>query len=82
MTAKPGELKAGWSRRERDILFDWGGQGATKADSHVLHSALCTTFPADRSLVAELEARGYDISTLRFSIRRKAASIQTEGGGS
>ena len=72
MKAKPGELKAGWNARERDIGFAWGGDGATKPDSRLLYGALAYKDVFEgKTLVQELEARGYDLTTLRFSIRRK-----------
>lgn len=72
MKAKPGEIKAGWNARERDVGFAWGGDGASKADSNLLYGALCfKSVLGDKTLVQELEARGYDLTTMRFSIRRK-----------
>lgn len=72
MRAKPGELKAYWNSRESDVDFAWGGEGATKPDGGMLCHALCEQKGLyDRTLVQELEHRGFDISTLRFSIRRK-----------
>ncbi|APX66264.1 hypothetical protein AV944_10985 [Sphingomonas sp. LK11] len=59
----------------------WGGQGADKSDARtVMHAMterrMAPTFPSlnyeERpSLVEELEARGYDITTLRFTIQKK-----------
>lgn len=66
-----------------DICTVAGGDGAIKADGAFLMHVL-TGCPADeikyggggfptwpyRSLLAELEARGYDLATLKFSIER------------
>lgn len=83
MAAKPGELKMYWSKRERDLMIDNGGGGACRADAHLLHSAICSErygpgmgvplghYVVDKSLADELKARGYDLSTLKFSIRKK-----------
>lgn len=83
MRAKPGELKMYWSKRERDLMIDNGGGGACRADAHLLHTAVCSErlatsidvplgqYVVEKSLVDELEARGYDLATLRLSIRLK-----------
>jgi hypothetical protein len=84
--AKPGELKAQWGKVEGevDLCFAWGGAGATKSDSALLQQVLANkrylpsfkgplgTYETENSLVEELEARGYDITTIRFSIQKKA----------
>lgn len=81
MSAKPGELKARWSHSESDLIFDWGGYGATKPDGALLCGTLCNKrleekFPEGgyhyvHSFAEELERRGYDLTTLKFSIRQK-----------
>lgn len=83
LRAKPGELKAQWGKASRwdgpDLCYAWGGGGAAKADAHLMHGV----FTMDRygfagyedrehSFLKELEARGYDITTFKFSIKRKA----------
>lgn len=79
MRARPGELKATWSRREEDINFDWGGSGAGKPDGHMLYGAICcVVLVGGKTLMQELEARGYDLTTLRFSIRQKPAVIRED----
>jgi hypothetical protein len=84
-TAKPGELKAAYGREDRhcspSLLYVWGGKGAQKPDARILGAAFEDkrqgyAFPSMAieqrpSLIEELEARGYDITTLRFSIRMK-----------
>ncbi len=73
-------LKAFWSKQEKDLVFHhpdyaWNGR--------LVHNAFCSERPRvdrsgdvdrvvfDKSFVAELEERGYDITTLRFSICKK-----------
>lgn len=76
-TAKPGELKACYGRAERgdtpDLCYVWGGNGAASADGRVLSQALEGSVVFDgKNLRQELEARGYDIKTLHFSIQQKS----------
>lgn len=71
MAARPGELKARWSARERDVVFEWGGDGASKSDGGWLNSWLTHHKGFDGSLLTELAARGYDVETLRISVRQK-----------
>lgn len=62
-------LSVKWSKMERDLVFahdrhSWDGQ--------LLYSALCCRPIADSAgLVQELDKRGFDVTTLRFSIKRK-----------
>jgi hypothetical protein len=60
-----------WSKKERDLLIG----GPRSCDRHLTHYALnCVPGVVkhdDLSFVAELEKRGYDITTLRFSVMRK-----------
>lgn len=65
MTKK--KLRVSWSKREQDLMFHFPTR---KCDGALLYHALNTTeVHQGRSLVEELEARGYDISTLKFSIK-------------
>ena len=64
--AKPPRLGARWSKRERDILFTWDAMPGGSSNGHLLHNVLSP-------LAKELEARGFDLATMRFSIRKKAA---------
>lgn len=82
--AKPGELRACWGIADRwsgpDICYAWGA-GVQSPDARLLHNLLSTPrmtldFPTtgykfDLSFIDELAARGYDITTLRFSVKRK-----------
>jgi hypothetical protein len=85
-TAKPGEIKIAYGKANRydapDLCAAWGGAGASKPDARTVMHALtekrvARAFPSMEyeerpSLVEELEARGYDIETLRFTIQLKA----------
>lgn len=70
--ARPGELVARWGKRERDVLLDWGGDGVGKSDGSWLHSWLSWHKGFDGTFLAELEARGFDLTTLRISVKRKS----------
>lgn len=74
MSARPGELKARWSARERDVLFEWGAGGANKTDGSWLNSWFGHHKGFDATFLKELEARGYDLTTLKFSVRQKSAT--------
>jgi hypothetical protein len=65
---KPGRLLATWSKRERDMLYDY----SRKADGGLLHYALSQPVPGceGRTLLQELERRGYDVTTFRLVIDR------------
>ena len=77
------DLRVRWSRRDRALLY---GYERDKPTSMVLAGffeglTMGALYdyrgrdpkPGDeRTLAQELDARGYDLTTLRFSIRRKA----------
>lgn len=69
----PDTLSMRWSKREKDLLINY----PSKPDGHLLHCRLNSPrFDGDYqpmlpSFVEELQARGYDITTLRFSVKRK-----------
>ena len=84
-------LKAYWSKRENDLVFH---HPDFKWNGHLLYGVMCSPQPHidysnggrdvvfGKSFVQELEARGYDITTLRFSVCKKEVSPQeaaTEG---
>jgi hypothetical protein len=62
----PRTLKAGWgaSKGESSDLCTTWGKGCQSSDSRFLNHGL---FP----IIKELERRGYDLNTLRFSIKLK-----------
>lgn len=47
-------------------------------DGHLLHSFFSYTKIDDKSLIEELENRGYDITTLQFTIRRKPKLLDNQ----
>lgn len=80
---KPGVLKAQWGSVDGsgpDVCYAWG-EGVSGADARFLSTVLCgerlrLAFPsmetvAEKSFIEEMEARGYDITTLKFSIQKK-----------
>lgn len=85
--AKPGELIAYYGKLPHDapdVMFSWGGDGAYKRDAALVQAYLCSDRPSYcishgkqeimPSLVRQLEERGYDITTLKFSIKKKGQS--------
>lgn len=89
---KPGMLVARYGRPSRgdslQVCYAWGGGGADKSDGRILSNALeGAHVQQGRTLCEELEARGYDITTLRFSIERlpvtpdAPTADQPRGGG-
>ncbi len=86
LTAKPGELKVGWGRADAhsdpDLCCAWGPwEHRVSPDARMLLGVLSDKrmrygFPKmdiiyEPSLREELEARGYDITTLKISIQKK-----------
>jgi hypothetical protein len=71
MKAKPGQLRMGWSKREDDIVYVWGGSGADKTDAALLHGVMTVVPVTDKTFIQELEDRGYDITTISFSIKKR-----------
>ena len=85
-TVKPGELHVYYGRVDGDspdVVFH-SGQGVPSCDRAYMYWAFSTermvprmngpTF--DPSFVDELVKRGYDISTLRFRIKKKVTTEQ------
>lgn len=75
--AKSGELKIAYGIPDRGEnpcpVFCYGGGGVTKRDVNMLIGFFgYATMPGSTlTLMQELEARGYDITTLKFSIQKK-----------
>ena len=84
-TTKPETIEIYYGRDSDgnvDLLFGWGDGGNLKGSAIMLLDAIqrpqyrhsFETFPnlkEEPSLLKELEARGFDIETLRISISRK-----------
>jgi len=63
--AKDGELKCQYGKLpycNPDIVYSWG-KNTSKSDARLLHG----TIP---KLIDELVKRGYDVTTLKFSIKK------------
>lgn len=85
-----GELRMYWGReshdRAPDVILAWQGSKTMKADTNLLHYVMCSQHPDPHkhpifsvmrpSLIEELDARGYDLTTLKFSIKKKAIGEQ------
>jgi hypothetical protein len=84
-SAASGQIKIKHGKREND-LFICNGEGTSKADAHLLLGAVKdrvlqadfeTSYRLEvegkmtDSVLAQLEARGYDPTTLEISIRKK-----------
>lgn len=73
--AKPNELKIAYGKTPHDnpdLFYCHGGEGAHRCDARLLaHFIEGATYFEDRNLRQELEHRGYDITTLKFSIVKK-----------
>jgi hypothetical protein len=90
--AKPGELKMQWGKLPGDcpdMCFAWG-DGCSKRDGNFLHYVLASARPThnrdehgrpmfDKSVLEQLDERGYDLTTLRFSIRKKPSNAKLTG---
>jgi hypothetical protein len=77
---KDGELKAQWGKLPHynpDMIIV-NGQGVPKCDANLLYSTLFSEryspslMAWNKPFYEELESRGYDLTTLKFSIQKKA----------
>lgn len=76
-----------------DVCYQWGGGGANRCDASLLHHVIGSPriqilygeerekygypYKFGPSLLQELETRGYDLSTLKFSIEQKQPAQRT-----
>lgn len=64
-------LRARWSKREQDVMIEY----PRKCDGHLIHYYMGSPRQSGQewvpSLFEELEKRGYDLTTLKFSIKKK-----------
>lgn len=69
-TSRPkGDLTAFWNFKEDDIMFSWSKR---PQDGHMIYSAFSYVKGLNsKTFVEELESRGYDLTTLKFSIKYK-----------
>jgi len=77
-TPKRARLKMVWGKIDKHTdpdLIASNGPGTSKADRNLLLSVVCMPRWCGRdpqpSFMDELAARGYDLTTLRFSIDKK-----------
>lgn len=75
---KDGELKIQYGKlpHENPDLIICRGEGVARADGHLVFNMIDSSRPSYKgtirpSILEELEARGYDITTLRFSVCKK-----------
>lgn len=54
-------LRVWWSKREGDVMYDYDRHAP---DGHLMHHHM-------GPLLEELDRRGFDLTTVRFTIRRK-----------
>ena len=62
-------LRALWSKKEKDIVYYF----PCSPDGHMLNGYFVYAKDSfqEHGLLKELEKRGYDLTTLKFSIRKK-----------
>ena len=67
-------LVAYWSEKEDDLMYHY----PRRPDGHMLHGAFSHALmfrdEPESTLLKELERRGYDLTTLRFSVKLKPRS--------
>lgn len=76
--ARPGELLMFYGRLpgdSPDTIYSWG-EGCSKRDGALLNMVIGSKRYSvlgewEKSLLEDLQDRGYDITTLKFSIRKK-----------
>jgi len=76
---KPGTIDMVWVENEHDMMYSWGD--GCRADARFIHYVFNSErmeqeFPSgntirEQSVCDELEKRGYDLTTLKFSIKKK-----------
>jgi hypothetical protein len=70
------ELSAKWVKSKNDIIYAF----PSRSDGHLLNNVFTSSriSPVDlmpqKSFIDELTMRGYDITTLRFSIKKKEST--------
>lgn len=70
--ARPNELKVRWTGTgKHGVEIAYGGKKARRDDANWLLGFLVLSGNQTVRTIKELERRGYDVSTMRFSIRKK-----------
>ncbi len=69
------KLKARWSKKERDVVFEFQDSSSNGSLLHSYLSGYGNKDPQGNAIKLwdELERRGYDKTTLRFTISKKEA---------
>ena len=62
-----GWLTVRWDKRQNDLVYGW----PTNAADGALMNLYFNRSGFDPAITRELEARGYDITTLQFRIKKK-----------
>jgi hypothetical protein len=66
------KLRAYWSKAEKDMMFYHPKKIANaKLLAHYFSCIKCNNGDGETTLIEELDKRGFDISTLKFSIAYK-----------
>lgn len=79
---EPGELVCTWGYADGDgpDIAYYAGDGVSRTDQRLLHNVIASPRPHptlngtlewDKSLLDELKDRGYDLTTLKFTIRKR-----------
>lgn len=82
---KPGELRVYWGHEPhdttREVMFAYSGDRLMKRDTNLLHAFMASPrvnplarplwSSMEKGLLQQLQERGYDLSTLKFSICKK-----------
>jgi len=66
------KLRVFWDKKEKCLLYHTPAGTHTRPDGHYMYGVI------DDSVVEELEERGYDPTTLKFSIEPKKGDTRFE----
>lgn len=81
MSRKKPDLTVKWSKRENALMYNGskqtGGMTAYIFETKIVHDKTVLSDSSHRELtfIKELEDRGYDITTLKFSIYKKSDGL-------
>jgi len=64
VSSKRPRIWINWSKRERDLMVHWDKESSKANPGYIIG-----LFP--KEVQQELDRRGFDITTLKFSIKRK-----------
>jgi hypothetical protein len=65
-------LHVRWSQKERALLYHHPDSSSNGGMLAYYFEGI--RYPGDKTLAQELDARGYDVKTLRFSVQKKATA--------